>query len=161
MSKKIIYIIISWVVIILSMTIYNLFPLIIGKEVLLEINPIDPRDLLRGDYVILNYKISSSELCKQKYSDDKVIVILKTDENNIADIESIITNREKVKSDLKNRLYLKGTIKNYRIKYGIENYFVKEKTGKEIENKINSKKKSYAKVMISPFGSAKVKELIL
>src|ERR1039458_9311882 len=28
-----------------------------GKVVLLETRPVDPRDLLRGDYVTLNYKI--------------------------------------------------------------------------------------------------------
>jgi len=30
-----------------------------GTTILLETRPVDPRDLLRGDYVILNYKISS------------------------------------------------------------------------------------------------------
>src|SRR5439155_4181677 len=30
----------------------------VGQIVLLETQPVDPRDLLRGDYVILNYKIS-------------------------------------------------------------------------------------------------------
>jgi uncharacterized membrane-anchored protein len=29
-----------------------------GREVLLKVEPVDPRDLLRGDYVILNYEIS-------------------------------------------------------------------------------------------------------
>ena len=33
-----------------------------GKVVLLETRPVDPRDLLRGDYVILNYKISDVAL---------------------------------------------------------------------------------------------------
>ena len=30
-----------------------------GQRVLLETQPVDPRDLLRGDYVILSYKISN------------------------------------------------------------------------------------------------------
>lgn len=29
-----------------------------GREVLLKVEPVDPRDLLRGDYVILSYGIS-------------------------------------------------------------------------------------------------------
>ncbi len=29
-----------------------------GKEVLLKVEPVDPRDLLRGDYVALGYDIS-------------------------------------------------------------------------------------------------------
>jgi uncharacterized membrane-anchored protein len=31
----------------------------VGKAILLETERVDPRDLLRGDYLILNYKISS------------------------------------------------------------------------------------------------------
>jgi uncharacterized membrane-anchored protein len=30
-----------------------------GKTILLETAPVDPRDMLRGDYLILNYKIST------------------------------------------------------------------------------------------------------
>ena len=30
-----------------------------GTSILLETERVDPRDLLRGDYLILNYKISS------------------------------------------------------------------------------------------------------
>ena len=33
-----------------------------GTVVLLETRPVDPRDLLRGDYIILNYKISDIPL---------------------------------------------------------------------------------------------------
>ena len=29
-----------------------------GREVLLKVEPVDPRDLLRGDYVLLGYEIS-------------------------------------------------------------------------------------------------------
>ena len=29
-----------------------------GKEILLKVEPIDPRDLLRGDYIVLSYDIS-------------------------------------------------------------------------------------------------------
>lgn len=30
-----------------------------GKEVLLKVKPVDPRDLLRGDYVVLSYEIAN------------------------------------------------------------------------------------------------------
>src|SRR5258708_18127043 len=33
-----------------------------GKVVLLETRPVDPRDLLRGDFITLNYKISDVPL---------------------------------------------------------------------------------------------------
>ncbi len=156
MNKKVFYILSCWLIIIISMVLYHICPLITGKEVLLEIIPVDPRDFFRGDYVTLNYVISSLPDSDVKYGEN-VFVTLKTDKNNIAYIDSV----EKNKNDINKRLYLKGKVKNRTVVYGIESYFVKEKTGREIERKINSDKKSYARVKISPFGSAKVVELLL
>jgi uncharacterized membrane-anchored protein len=34
--------------------------LALGKVILLETRPVDPRDLLRGDYLVLSYKISDA-----------------------------------------------------------------------------------------------------
>ena len=33
-------------------------PLVLGERILLKIQPVDPRDLFRGDFVILSYDIS-------------------------------------------------------------------------------------------------------
>jgi len=53
-----------------------------GKEVLLKVQPIDPRDLLRGDYIILGYEISRLPVklvanipAGQTTSDDTPIVV--------------------------------------------------------------------------------------
>ena len=37
-----------------------------GRTILLETVPVDPRDLLRGDYVLLRYKISDVPLMKPR-----------------------------------------------------------------------------------------------
>src|SRR5688500_14903150 len=42
-----------------GMAAWNELHLRSGTEILLETAPVDPRDLLRGDFVILNYKIST------------------------------------------------------------------------------------------------------
>ncbi len=153
MNKKVFYIIIGWCIIIIALVLYNIFPLLMGKEVLLEIRPVDPRDLLRGDYVTLDFNISHYGKYRLPYRD--INVILKTDENNIAEIDFIVPQNSPGK-EFKKELYLKGTVTRNRIKYGIESYFVKEKTGREIERKINSSSKSYARVKIAPNGKAKV-----
>jgi uncharacterized membrane-anchored protein len=44
---------------ILGTTLQQERALAVGKTILLETERVDPRDLLRGDYLILNYKISS------------------------------------------------------------------------------------------------------
>ena len=40
-----------------------------GTEVILETRPIDPRDLFRGEYVILRYKIENDKKIKGALSD--------------------------------------------------------------------------------------------
>lgn len=44
--------------ILLSMSFLPLTTYFFGKEILLEIKPIDSKDLLQGDYVSINYKIN-------------------------------------------------------------------------------------------------------
>ena len=156
MDKKVFYIIIGWCEVITALVLYNIFPFLIGKEVLLEIRPVDPRDLLRGDYVTLDYNISHYGQNGNLRGD--VYVILKTDENNVAEIDFITKDNPK---KYEKELYLKGKIIRNTIKYGIESYFVKEKTGLEIEKKIRLSSKSYAKVKIAPNGKAKVTGLEL
>lgn len=151
MNKKVFGIIIGWSLITIGLVLYNIFPFFIGKEVLLEIRPVDPRDLLRGDYVTLDFNISHYGESYLPYGD--INVILKTDENNVAEISFVAQDNDK---SLEKELYLKGKVIRNTIKYGIESYFVKENTGREIEQKINSSSKSYARVKIAPNGKAKV-----
>ena len=59
---------------------------IAGQEVRLEIVPVDPRDLFRGDYVVLGYRIGTVDLPKDTESSfsrgQKVFVTLRLDANN-------------------------------------------------------------------------------
>ncbi|TPM31495.1 GDYXXLXY domain-containing protein [Mesorhizobium sp. B2-3-4] len=54
-----------------------------GKEVLLKIEPIDPRDLLRGDYIILGYDISRipvkmiANVPADKFSSDDTSIVVR------------------------------------------------------------------------------------
>ncbi len=61
MSKKNIFIAIGifWLVIIIGFIGFKEFTLKTGVEVLLKTAPVDPRDLFRGDYVILRYDVST------------------------------------------------------------------------------------------------------
>jgi uncharacterized membrane-anchored protein len=54
-----------------------------GKEVLLKIEPVDPRDLLRGDYIILGYDISRipvkmiANIPAGKFSSDDTSIVVR------------------------------------------------------------------------------------
>ncbi|MDR1916007.1 MAG: GDYXXLXY domain-containing protein [Synergistaceae bacterium] len=131
--------------------IVNFTILHIGARALLETIPVDPRDLLRGDYVILDYRITEipDELLPQgvdtnddnyyrKNIGDDVYVTLELDDAGVASISRVSLERPA------DGLYIKGTLfKNwsriqYSCDYGLGAYYVPEGTGRELEEKINS-----------------------
>lgn len=166
--KKITTIIcIIWTLIVSIWVIHNEYILTVGRKVLLKTIPVDPKDLLMGDYVILNYDISqlpdSYHVSNFSLNED-VYVILKTNKDNIASIERIQTN---IKPN--EPLYLKGKISKCNttipffktgtcINYGIESYYVKEHSGKDLEEKLRNG--ALAEISIDKQGNAKIKEII-
>lgn len=128
------------------------FTLSTGSPIVLKTQPIDPRSLFSGDYVRLNYAIS--ELDVQKLEGDKTFargdtayVVLKQGieywepVSVHRDYPAIATNQKVIKGEVQ---YLNGDpwrsakeraepIKQVNVKYGIENYFVPENEGRELE----------------------------
>lgn len=162
--RKYAYIIISlWLFLICVFVMRNEYILQTGREVLLKTVPVDPRDLLRGDYVILNYEISQYPMDRNYNFNDTVYVLLRTNNKNIASIKSV------VKYKPENELFLKGkighcasTIPFFRggkcVEYGIESYFVKEGTGLKLEKDLRNG--ALVKVAIDKNGNAKVKGFV-
>ena len=64
MNKKLIVVIIGflWIAIAAGIILSKEQTLRTGRMVVLETVPVDPRDFLRGDYVVLRYKLSSLDL---------------------------------------------------------------------------------------------------
>lgn len=160
-KKVIISICISWTAFVLGMVAFNESVLNSNQEVLLKTVPVDPRDLLRGDYVVLAYEIGQHEFLKNFDNNTQVFVTLKTDTNNIAQIDKIADYKPN-----NNELYIKGkvlpcdtTIPLFKngtcVKYGIESYFVKEGEGKQLEKSLRDG--ALVKVSIDRQGHAKVK----
>lgn len=164
MNKKIfIGIAIFWLVIILSFIVFKEFTLKTGQEVLFKTIPVDPRDLFRGDYVILNYEISTLDITSlpKDFSNievnDKIFVTLKKEKNY-----GIPTGIYKRLPE--NKLFIKGKIKDItnnkiNIEFGIESYFVPEGKGREIERQRGENLE--VKVAIDKFGNAIIKSLVI
>lgn len=166
MGKNRIFILIGifWLTIIVVFIGTKEFTLRTGKEVLLKTVPVDPRDLFRGDYVILRYEISRIDLNNigADYADfkigDRVYVALKK-ENEYGIASRIFRNAPKDE-----KLFLKGIVKNVQnknliIEYGIESYFVPEGKGKEIEIPREGKRLD-VRASIDRFGNAVIKSLL-
>jgi uncharacterized membrane-anchored protein/uncharacterized membrane protein len=107
-----------------------------GTSIKLEITPIDPRSLLQGDYVTLNYSISTvpesfEEELESYQSLSKVKVVLSPDAGGIHRFNRFYTSGEQI---AKNELVINGQASGWRqIYYGIETYFVPEGTGLAVE----------------------------
>ena len=131
-----------------------------GWEVLLETVPVDPRDLLLGDYVILNYKIAQIPKEYKFGYNEQVYVSLDIDSNNIANLNKITYNKPSGGTFIKGKTGRCNTttpfFKTGRcINFGIESYYVKEGTGKELENDLQNG--ALVRVLIDRNGRSKVR----
>lgn len=142
----------------------------------------DPRDLFRGDYVTLNYEISTLDLKKVQAEDthfeynDRIYLALEL-KNGYGMVKKIYKNPPD------DELYIKGTvkeiiydweedkedliaeeprIKELRVEYGIESYFVPEGKGLEIEShQWTGREGVDVKVVVDKYGNAVIKSLLI
>lgn len=165
MDKKRLFLLIGifWFVIIFGFIAIKEFTLKTGKEILLKTVPIDPRDLFRGDYVVLRYEISTLDLnsLPSDYADfkenNKIYVAL-----NVVDAYGAPSKVYKNTPD--EELFIKGTVRSVRgktidVEYGIESYFVPEGKGYDIERRRGSNLD--VKVSVDRFGNAVIKSLLI
>jgi uncharacterized membrane-anchored protein/uncharacterized membrane protein len=117
-----------------------------GKTVKLELEPVDPRSLLQGDYVQLGYTISrlgSPDLLVG----ENIRVVLRMQENGLYEYSGYYEQagvwNKPYQADPNDVIINGRTIGGDRVEYGIENYFVPEGTGLELER---TAKYSYVKV---------------
>jgi uncharacterized membrane-anchored protein len=116
-----------------------------GIVVLLESGPVDPRDLLRGDYVILSYKISvlPATLFAQAPTDASIgmpvfVRLEKRGEFHEAVGASLSplepdAGHPVLRGTISNRSWVgdeRGRVESVRVAYGLERYYVREGTGR-------------------------------
>lgn len=124
-----------------------------GQEVLLKVEPVDPRDFLRGDYVILTYEIRNVpvKLVENAPAGEfvseggPIFVRLAKDADGfwrarsafLGDVESYSLPRSP------DEVYLRGLVSagwslgpdaSFSVDYGIDRYYVPEGQGREIES---------------------------
>lgn len=143
-----------------------------GREMLVEVIPVDPRDLFRGDYVILGYNFSGTgdmALPAGTKRGDRVFATLKLSEGSKWDLVNVATRYpdqiqagEAVLNGIASDVWHNAEKKiDYgRIRYGIETYFVPEGTGRAIENMVRDKKIE-AVLAVGSSGQAAIKALVI
>lgn len=101
-----------------------------GKEVMLKLAPVDPRSLLQGDFMALNYEITSElqYMDTKEYSSGKVI--LDVDPNRVGWVKEKYTNQKLSSTEV----LLKYKKKGGEIRVATNGYFFQEGTAGSYEN---------------------------
>jgi uncharacterized membrane-anchored protein len=152
-------------VILVGMIALRAVPLVFGQTVLVRVQPVDPRDLVRGDYVILSYDFSrvpeqgieglkDDERRWSKLEGRNVYVPLVRDTNGVHWRAAKATVMKPLQGP-----FLKGHIERYgSMKFGIESYFVEEGTGLVYERAIRDRKLT-AELAVTSSGKAALRGL--
>ena len=142
-----------------------------GREIVLEVVPVDPRDLFRGDYVTLNYDISRVPAPtdgKPMRGEDIYITLQKNPEGRWTAVHAdttppAATGPEQVVLKGKARFSYAATEQRpaeVGVLYGIERFFVSEGKGHEIEQLVGDRK-LFALIAVDEDGNAGIKGLIV
>jgi uncharacterized membrane-anchored protein len=144
-----------------------------GREIVLPIVPVDPRDLFRGEYVRLGYDISTvpTRLLEGPApgQNDPFYVVL--EKNAAGAWLPIKIVRDMPREASPDRIVLKArTLHGWRIdpahetsvqlRYGIEGYFVQEGRGRQLED-LSRQQKLAALVAVDAGGNAAIKGLLV
>lgn len=133
-----------------------------GKEIRLQTVPIDPRDLLYGDYVVLKYDINQINASLwmgpgKILGDNKIVyVVIKPNEKNTNKTYEAVGIYDQKPTVQGEEVALRGTLE-YRdnsyihVKYGLETYYIAENTGKKLEEQVGT---LVTKVKVAPWGRA-------
>lgn len=145
-----------------------------GAEVVLKTVPVDPRDLLRGDYVVLSYDVSAipdtsivGERPKEpawvtmsvrlKPGADGYWTVAEASFGDLAPQEgSTILRTKRFRFDHS----VSGGSYNLRVDYGIERFYVPEGAGMALEEARNMEKMAVV-ARVDASGSAQIRHLLV
>jgi uncharacterized membrane-anchored protein len=153
------------VLVLLSMMAIPLKTRLTGETILVRVEPVDPRDLFRGDYVILSYEFSRfppqgipglSSNSAHDGSSETVYVTLEPEADQ-RHYRAVKYGTERPTSGK----FIRGRVVGYnRLEYGIESYFVQEGTGLQYEEAVRNRKLS-AEIVLDGSGNAVLKGLVI
>lgn len=127
--------------------LYLSWPLLTGKTIILQTQPVDPFDLFRGQYLVIRYDISSIPIISGVNENSLIsqtiyVKLNKNDSSNVYNYGSAYLEKPNEGT------FIKGKIKSIShgkilIEYGIEQYFFERNAeintrGIQVEVKVDS-----------------------
>ena len=139
-----------------------------GTEIRLATVPVDPRDLFRGDYVVLSYPISNLRSDQLEATDEfsvgqTIYVSLREDAGTWKAV-AVRHSRPGGVPVLKGRVTgssdCGGSCRTYGVDYNLEKFFVPEAKGREIE-RLRNDRRVQVDVAVASTGRAALKRLLI
>jgi len=150
MNKRLIAlltVLLIFLLVVISLLIYNQWPLLTGNRIVLATHPVDPFDPFMGQYMTINYEISS--LDGGNFAEgDSVYVLLKEDNQGIWRKESLSSSKPGTGD------FIKGKVNPHsRISFGIEQYYFERNANLPTTN-------ITVEVAVASSGRAKIVQLL-
>ncbi|WP_173916979.1 GDYXXLXY domain-containing protein [Halobacillus sp. Marseille-Q1614] len=132
-----------------------------SETILLETEPVDPRDPFYGDYVALHYSIEQVpeekwKSKKQPERGDIVYLLIEEKKGGLYELVSASDqklspneNQEELQAKFDWHLEQEGI---YQVNVGLDRYFVEEGTGQAIERQ----SEQVVKILVAPWGQKKI-----
>ncbi|NLV68119.1 MAG: GDYXXLXY domain-containing protein [Spirochaetes bacterium] len=155
------------VAVLVFMAVNQEYILAAGKKVMLKCEPIDPRSLFSGDYVILNYEITRTDLDtitvkpgeKQSFRVNETIYIALEKPESSKYWRAAAASRDINWLRSMYKTVIRGRIdRYYNIKFGVEDYFVPQHEGINIERNLDN---VHVEVSVMPDGKSAISRLFL
>ncbi len=176
LATRLLIIVVIQTLVLAGMIAKRQWTLATGTPVVLETQPIDPRSLFRGDYVIFNYDISRLNLTELDGDDeferhDSIYVVLEPGDPYWR-ARAVYREPPPGQLALRGRVQYAGEqwwnpetqtseeVRHVRVRYGIEDYFVPEGEGRVLERPVQGEVISL-RVAVDRFGNGAIQALLI
>jgi len=127
-----------------------------AQEVILETAPVDPRDLLRGQYLTLGYRVSRVQAGPDVKDGQVAYVPLEKGRSGVWTGERAVANRPETGVFLRGRVQ-RISADQANLNYGIERFYLSEEAARVEEGRGAAGLR--ARVRVAPSGRARLLEL--
>jgi uncharacterized membrane-anchored protein len=119
--------------VILSFVIYNQWPLLTGKKIVLATQPVDPFDPFMGQYLTINYDISRIPFIAGFFAEDNIYVILEEDSMGVWR-KTGFSKEKPLSGDFIRGRVIRADSEQVFVEYGIEQYYFERNAELPITN---------------------------
>jgi uncharacterized membrane-anchored protein len=143
--------------VLVGMILGHTVPFVGARTVLLQVEPVDPRDLFRGDYVTLGYAFNRIPPGKYQPGSPVYVSLVPDGPGGRYRAGDFLTAPPAADAGP----FIRGTAQGYgRAAYGIESFYVQEGKGRDYERAVRERR-LWAEVALDGQGNAALRRLVV